>query len=239
MERRAVVISNGSLVELPVGDTLAGASGGSGMTATAIKTSAYTAVSNDLVRVDSTSGPFTVTLPSAPVDGDKIALMDVTNQCGTNAVLLAAAGGKTVEGDNTGLTVNVAGAYVFLVYNSTGTNWKLADTPSGTIGDVVLTYSRSGAVAIATGTARIYPPRNTTLSKWELWAGTAPTGSSVIISLLKNGVSIGTFTLPATTNYATGVITTALLTTDYLTVDITQIGSTIAGADLSLRITGA
>jgi len=100
-----------------------------GLAPTAIKTADYTAVVNDLVRVDSTSAAFTVTLPSSPADGDKVGLFDTANQCGTHAVLIAAAGGKTVEGDATGLSVNINGSYVALLYNSATTNWKLQQTP--------------------------------------------------------------------------------------------------------------
>jgi hypothetical protein len=51
--------------------------------------------------------------------------MDITNKCGTNAVLIAAAGSKTVEFDATGLSLNVNGASATLVYSSTNTNWKM------------------------------------------------------------------------------------------------------------------
>ncbi len=95
-----------------------------GLKATPVKTSAYTAVVNDLVRVNSTLGSFTVTLPSSPADGDKVGLIDMFNACGNNPVLLAAAGGKSVEFDATGLSVNVVGASVTLMYNADNTNWK-------------------------------------------------------------------------------------------------------------------
>lgn len=104
-----------------------------GLNATAIKTSAYTIVANDLVRVDSAAGAFTLTLPSSPADGDKVGVFDIANKCGISPVLVAAAGGKTVEGDAVGLSVNIAGAYVYLIYNSTGTNWKIAETPSAAV----------------------------------------------------------------------------------------------------------
>ena len=98
-----------------------------GLTPTAIKTSAYNAVANDLVRIDSTAGAFTVTLPASPTDGDKIGFLDVTNKCGTYAVLVAAAGGKTVEGDGTGMSLNINGSYIVFIYDATGgrTNWKM------------------------------------------------------------------------------------------------------------------
>lgn len=92
---------------------------------TAVKTANYTAVAGDLVRVDSTAAAFTVTLPATPADGDRVALLDVTNKCGTNAVLIAAAGSKTVEFDATGLSANINGASVVLVYTNANSNWKM------------------------------------------------------------------------------------------------------------------
>ena len=100
-----------------------------GLAPTAVKTGAYNAVANDLVRVNSTGGAFTVTLPASSTDGDKIGLLDVSNTCGTNAVLIAA-NGNHVEGDTTGMSMNLSGAYVYLLYNSTGTNWKIEQTPN-------------------------------------------------------------------------------------------------------------
>jgi len=138
--------------------------GGGGMTITAIKTANYTAVANELVRVNSTSGEFTVTLPSAPADGAQVGVFDIANSCSTHPVLFAAAGGITTEGDATGISVNVNGAHVILIYNSTGTNWKVSETPNigptgatGTTGDtgtgVAATIAAGTATALATGNA--------------------------------------------------------------------------------------
>lgn len=103
--------------------------GGGGLAVTTIKTSAYTAAVNDLVRVDSTAGAFTVLLPAAPADGNSVGILDVANKCGTNPVLVGA-NGLHVESDGTGLSIDINGAYVVLIYNSTGTNWKVAETPT-------------------------------------------------------------------------------------------------------------
>jgi hypothetical protein len=120
---------------------------------TPIKTAIYTAVINDMVRVNSTGGAFTVTLPAAPADGDKVGLQDVSNACAANPVLLAAAGGKTVEGDATGLSVNVNGAHVELMYNATGTNWKMLSTPSQSSG--VLPVANGGTCTSVASTPPI------------------------------------------------------------------------------------
>ena len=103
---------------------------GGGLTYTAIQTANYSASITTVVRLDSSGGAFTVTLPATPADGSIVAVFDVANACGTNAVLVAPSGSDMVESDATGLSVNVSGAYVPLVYNSATTNWKIADTYS-------------------------------------------------------------------------------------------------------------
>ena len=107
-----------------------GSGSGSGLTYTAIQTSNYSASVNDAVRVNSTAGSFTVTLPPTPADGSIVAVFDIVDQCATHAVLVSPSGGDKVESDSSGLSINIAGAYVALVYNSATTNWKIADTYS-------------------------------------------------------------------------------------------------------------
>lgn len=131
-EKQAVLVS-GTTIKTINGGSILGAGDLAvvgGLIPTAIKTGAYSGAVNDLVRVDSTSGTFTVDMPTSPIDGDKFGIFDVANKCGINSVFLAATGGKTIEGDASGLSVNISGAYVYLIYNSTGTNWKIAETPS-------------------------------------------------------------------------------------------------------------
>ena len=122
-----------STVAGPTGPSVTGPTGPYEVNYTPIKTSAYSVGLNEVVRVDSTGGAFTITLPASPSDGDRAGLFDVANQCSLNPVLIAVAGGKTIEGDAVGLSANVSGAYVVLVYNSTGTNWKVAETPTVSI----------------------------------------------------------------------------------------------------------
>ena len=104
-----------------------------GLATTAVKTTAYSAVVNDMVRVNSSGGAFTVTLPAAPADGDKIGFNDIANVCATNPVLIAAAGSKTVEGDATGMNLDLNGAYAVLMYNSSTANWKLQDSTTSNV----------------------------------------------------------------------------------------------------------
>ena len=73
---------------------------------------------------------------------------------------------------------------------------------------------------------------------------TAPTGASIIVDVLKNGTTIYTTSANrptiAVSTFATTVTNTPNVTTlaagDYLTVNVAQIGSTIAGSDLTVQI---
>lgn len=106
---------------------LSATGGGGGLSPTAVKTANYTAAANDLVRVNSESGAFTVTLPASPADGAQIGILDITSSCDTYAVLVSP-NGKTIEGDSGGLSIDLAGAYIQLLYTSSETDWKVVDT---------------------------------------------------------------------------------------------------------------
>lgn len=92
-------------------------------TSTTVQTSAYTASANQLVKCNTTSGAFTVTLPLSPVDGDIIKIVDVVGKFGTNA-LTVSPNGKTIEND-TSLILDVNNANISIMYINN--NWKLLD----------------------------------------------------------------------------------------------------------------
>ena len=124
-----LVVINGQVTRLPSGDTISGA--GTEMTLTTVKTANYTAASNEIVRVNSSAAGFNVTLPGIVGDGAKGGIFDVVNACDVHPVLVSP-NGATVEGDSVGLSINMRGAHVELIYNSATTNWKIADTYSNT-----------------------------------------------------------------------------------------------------------
>lgn len=101
------------------GFTGAPAASGSGLTPVAVKTSAYTAAPGDLVPVDTTSGPVTVTLPTAPaaltVIGVKMVILG-----GTNTVSVAAGGSDVFNkaGGSTSLTLSRALQTITVQYAS-------------------------------------------------------------------------------------------------------------------------
>jgi hypothetical protein len=109
-----------------------------------------------------------------------------------------------------------------------GTAWK---TKVNTVKKYI-TMSQTGSITVpTTGTARLYPPSSLTIS--NVYASLSTTSSSTFtFQLLKNGSSVGTYNISASTNkMTTTAASISLLTTDYLTINVT------AGAGASdLRI---
>jgi hypothetical protein len=80
-----------------------------------------------------------------------------------------------------------------------------------------------------------------TMQKVRLAVGMAPTGASLIVDVLLNGASIFTSTPKPRilAGQTTGVAvpnTTAWPDGSFLTVDVTQIGSTVAGSNLTVTV---
>lgn len=105
------------------------------------------------------------------------------------------------------------------------------------------TFSVQGTLAVQTGKSRIYTEGNYWVESVRASVDTAPTGATILVDVNKNGTTIYTSqgarpTIVAGTNSALG--NTPAVTTfaagDYLTVDVDQIGSTVAGADLTVTI---
>lgn len=100
-------------------------------------------------------------------------------------------------------------------------------------------FGRTGNLSVFTG-PRVYFPDNVELMAATFQVTTAPTGSSAIFEVLKNGS--GTFSSDPTISASgflasTGTLagtTTFTARTDYLQISCSQVGSTITGADLAV-----
>lgn len=99
------------------------------------------------------------------------------------------------------------------------------------------TLTQNLTLYVMNGSARWYAPRSLTLQSMAAYVQTAPTGAGLNLRVNKNGSSIATPSIAAgaTSGSLTG-LTETMNAGDYLTVDITQVGSTVAGANLSLVI---
>ena len=85
------------------------------------KTNNYTAQNADRILADTTTIPFTITLPASPTAGDTILIADGGNWALNN--LTVARNGSTIEGVAENLTLDIRGIRVDLVYS--GTTWEV------------------------------------------------------------------------------------------------------------------
>lgn len=116
------------------------------------------------------------------------------------------------------------------------------DTDNGVI-DIV-TFAREGTLTVAAGKGRYYLPYAITLLGIRSAVNTAPTGAAVLVDVNKNGTTVfttqGNRPSIAISGFVSSEVTnmdvTAVAAGDYLSVDIDQIGSTLAGADLTVMI---
>ncbi|MFI7062466.1 hypothetical protein ACIBL3_15890 [Kribbella sp. NPDC050124] len=105
------------------------------------------------------------------------------------------------------------------------------------------TFAVTGTAAVATGKSRIYLEESYAIETVRAAVNTAPTGAALIVDLNRNGTTVYTDqskrpSIAAGTNTATGndPAVTTLAAGDYLTVDVDQVGSTAAGADLTVTV---
>lgn len=111
--------------------------------------------------------------------------------------------------------------------------------------DDLAPFAIAGTLSAPTiGTSRFRFPFDATLEGVSAAVNTAPTGASIILDVNKNGTSIfpittkPTIAIGAFDTGASEVIpdTTGILDGDYLQIDVDQVGSTIAGADLTVFV---
>jgi hypothetical protein len=107
------------------------------------------------------------------------------------------------------------------------------------------TFSYSGTLATATGAHRLYNDDGATRTIQSVRAsvGTQPTGASILVDVNLGGTTIfstqsnrPTIAVSTSTDESGTPDTTAWTDGGYLTVDIDQIGSTVAGADLTVTV---
>jgi hypothetical protein len=106
------------------------------------------------------------------------------------------------------------------------------------------TFTSTGAQTVKTGTARFRFPAAATIIGVSMAINTAPTGASLIADVNKNGTTIFTtqanrpsiaISANATASPAVPDVT-AYAAGDYVTIDVDQVGSTIAGSDLTVHV---
>lgn len=108
-----------------------------------------------------------------------------------------------------------------------------------------ISFSKGGVLtAPYTSPFRYYIDGDWTITKVRAGVGTAPTGATLNVDVLKNGTTIFTtqtrqprIAISAFSALNTSTIEVPTLTTgDYLQIALDQVGSTIAGSDLTVAV---
>lgn len=153
-----------------------------------------------------------------------------------NAAMQGPPGVGVPNGGSTGQVLTKASNADFATSWTTATKSYQTATFAVALGTPATTGTNKSNVLIV--------PANATVVKCWIYAKTAPTGSSLICDILDNGTSIwaatpaNRITLPSGQNTAsqTAFDTTTLVAGDILTCDIDQVGSTIAGQDITIQL---
>jgi hypothetical protein len=125
-----------------------------------------------------------------------------------------------------------------------GANQAAAGNHTHTLTFSLTSFFKTGVLTVTTGTQRLPIDGTYTIVGTRLMIGTAPTGANLVVDVNKNGTTIYSTqancpTITATQNAGGPGATpdiVSLAAGDYLTVDIDQIGSTIAGSDLTVSV---
>ena len=98
-------------------------------------------------------------------------------------------------------------------------------------------YTQIGALTVGDVGVRWYPATNITINSAIARIVTAPSGSSITLSIKVNGTGVQTLTINS------GATDSSLVTTpinvnygQYVTIEVTQVGSSIAGSDLNVTL---
>jgi len=196
--------------------------------------------------VESDRGSIKVTHTGTGADVNASGLSIDLQGAGTAAqgIFLDATGGGTI-----GKLLNIRNNGVDRLVLTSAGSLQLAASTTVTIGaadirEEVATFTRTGALTVGAGTGSFPFPYAATIISVTARVTTAPTGASLILDVNKNGTTIFSTqgnrpTITASTNATSSSPTpntTGMVSGDYLTVDVDQIGSTIAGSDVTVQV---
>lgn len=134
---------------------------------------------------------------------------------------------------------------VYVGVSGTTGHWEFQTPATAAAAMVPFVFSQVGTLSVNTGTHRIYNDtgRTLTIDSIRASAGTAPTGSALIVDVHKDGTTLFStqskrpqIAVGTNTDLADPPDVTTIANGSYLTVDVDQVGSTIAGASLTVAI---
>lgn len=207
---------------------------GGTVTMKASQTSAYTAAAGDFVPCSASGAAFTVTLPTTPANGTRVAVMKTDTS--TNAVTIAAGGSDVINAAGTTSIKLVSQlAVASLEYNSTSAIWynQEAGAPCKF---TWLVQSGTRATGYGDMPEGIYFDQAATIFAVQFRAGTADASGSNTVALYSNttnsatgsAITSGSTTLTATSAGAKTTLTGpwSIAAGTFLQVNVTALATT-------------
>ena len=145
---------SGTAVTLACGATQSGfGRSGSVNWQTSIKTANFTAVSGEGYFCDTSSGAFTLTLPSSPSVGDIVALKDYASSFDSQNLTIGR-GGSNLNGSAADSVRNTENESLTLVYADATKGWLSVEEGTGFLGEVFI--SATGGTETESGSCKIH-----------------------------------------------------------------------------------
>ena len=139
-----------------------------------------------------------------------------------------------------GVPIGGTAGQVLSKIDGTDYNTQWSDLPTQT---KAFAFYIDGDLTVDTDLMSIIVPMALTITEIRCAVSTAPTGANLIIDINKNGTTLyttqgnrPTIAASGTSATATDSDVTALVVGDILSLDIDQIGSTVAGSNLSVIV---
>jgi hypothetical protein len=123
---------------------------------TSIKTTDFTAVSNEGYFVNTSGGSnITVTLPASPSAGNVVAIKDYARTFGTNKVILAR-NGSNMDGNAANTNLKTDGQSVILVFMDSTKGWSFINEDTTTQGGAAFVAATGGNTTATCGDFKIH-----------------------------------------------------------------------------------
>jgi hypothetical protein len=121
---------------------------------TTVKTSNFTATAGEGYFCNTTSGAFTVTLPSSPSAGDLVGIKDYANTADTNNITIGR-NGSNIEGVANDFIISVEGGSITLIYVDATKGWL--STAAAKASDIVPEFiTATGGTITTSGNCKIH-----------------------------------------------------------------------------------
>lgn len=173
------------------------------------------------------AGGLTTTKPTAPNHAVYVGVC-VRSHSVNGAIFVNISNGYELEELHDVVISNPINSQV-LTYD--GTEWGNRYVP------IVQVFSQGGTLEPTVGQSRLYLTRDGTLTHIRAGIGTPSVGADIVLWVKVNGIWRATVTISAGQHSAYFNASVPVHLDDYITIDVVSVGTTTAGADLTVLVT--